>query len=258
MTPLGFFSFFSNMFLQALANPMELFALAMFALNDKKVVIDKNKPPGYLLCYELLNKTSRSFARVIQALEEELKHPIAIFYLVLRALDTIEDDMTLPLERKLELLKSFHELTQQKGWNFQESGPDEKDAILLREYNVVIDELLQLKPVYQNHIISITKRMGLGMAEFVQGKEVITMDDYNLYTHYVAGLVGLGLTGLFVSSGMESEKLLEETKLSNEMGLFLQKVNILKDFTADSEEGRLYWPRDVWSLYVSPGAGDYY
>jgi farnesyl-diphosphate farnesyltransferase len=246
------------MFLQALANPMELFALAMFALNDKKIAVDQNKSPGHLLCYELLNKTSRSFARVIQALDEELKHPIAIFYLVLRALDTIEDDMTLPLGRKIELLKSFHEFTQQKGWNFQDSGPDEKDSILLKEYHVVIEELWLLKPVYQNHIISITKRMGVGMAEFVQGKEVITMKDYNLYTHYVAGLVGLGLTGLFVSSGMETEKLQDESKLSNEMGLFLQKVNILKDFTADSEEGRLYWPKDIWSLYVSPGGGNYY
>lgn len=30
------------------------------------------------------------------------------------------------------------------------------------------------------------------------------MDDYNLYTHYVAGLVGLGLTGLFTDSGLEA------------------------------------------------------
>ena len=40
-------------------------------------------------CYELLNMTSRSFAAVIQALDDELRPAICIFYLVLRGLDTI-------------------------------------------------------------------------------------------------------------------------------------------------------------------------
>ena len=35
---------------------------------------------SYALCYFFLNKTSRSFARVIQSLHEELRHTVAIFY----------------------------------------------------------------------------------------------------------------------------------------------------------------------------------
>ena len=93
------------------------------------------------------------------------------------------------------------------------------------------------------------------MADFVSGKRVVTMDDYNLYTHYVAGLVGLGLTGLFVASGLENPKLENQDKIANEMGLFLQKVNILKDFLTDVNEGRLFWPEAVWKLYVPEGAG---
>ena len=34
-------------------------------------------------------------------------------------------------------------------------------------------------------------------------KTVDSYQDYNLYCHYVAGLVGHGLTKLFVSSGIE-------------------------------------------------------
>ena len=45
--------------------------------------------------------------------------------------------------------------------------------------------------------------MGEGMAEFVE-KSVDTVDDYELYCHYVAGLVGHGLTRLFVCSEIES------------------------------------------------------
>lgn len=46
---------------------------------------------------------------VIQQLPAQLRDPVCIFYLVLRALDTVEDDMALPLERKLPLLHTFHE-----------------------------------------------------------------------------------------------------------------------------------------------------
>ena len=108
---------------------------------------------------------------------------------------------------------------------------------------------------YQETIKDITHRMGHGMAEFCAGKKVDTIQDYNLYTHYVAGLVGLGLTGLFVHSGLEEPALLKETELSNQMGLFLQKTNILKDYLEDLEQGRLFWPRQIWELYVPEGQG---
>lgn len=42
-------------------------------------------------------------------------------------------------------------------------------------------------------ISEIAQRMGAGMAEFIE-REVVTVADYDLYCHYVAGLVGLGLT----------------------------------------------------------------
>jgi phytoene/squalene synthetase len=45
---------------------------------------------------------------------------VAIFYLVLRALDTIEDDMTLPIEKKEPLLLDFHNVLEKDGWNFTE------------------------------------------------------------------------------------------------------------------------------------------
>lgn len=45
-------------------------------------------------CDEMLVKVSRSFAAVIRQLPRGLCMDIMIFYLALRALDTIEDDMT--------------------------------------------------------------------------------------------------------------------------------------------------------------------
>lgn len=50
-----------------------------------------------------------SFAIVIQQLPNELKDPVCIFYLVLRALDTVEDDMAIDSSVKLPILESFHQ-----------------------------------------------------------------------------------------------------------------------------------------------------
>ena len=67
------------------------------------------KQPGLNFCYDMLNRVSRSFAVVIQQLPEALRDAVCVFYLVLRALDTVEDDMALPDAVKVPLLRCFHE-----------------------------------------------------------------------------------------------------------------------------------------------------
>ena len=47
-------------------------------------------------------------------------------------------------------------------------------------------------------IADITRRMGAGMAEFIE-KEVDTVGDFDTYCHYVAGLVGIGLSKVLLS-----------------------------------------------------------
>ncbi|KAJ3406898.1 bifunctional farnesyl-diphosphate farnesyltransferase/squalene synthase [Chytridiales sp. JEL 0842] len=245
----------------SLAHPSEIAAMLKYKLTVSDATTQYKKPSSLPLksspiysrakCYYFLNLTSRSFARVIQELHSELSHPVCVFYLVLRGLDTVEDDMTLDLDRKLEVLRSFHQLIYKKGWTFSENGPNEKDRVLLEEFDVVIEEFLKLSPGYQKVIADITKRMGHGMADFCAGKKVVTMADYNLYTHYVAGLVGIGLTGLFVESQLESKQLAAlSDDLPNRMGQFLQKVNIIKDYLEDLHDGRQFWPKEVWSRYV--------
>lgn len=71
-----------------------------------------------------------------------------MYYLVLRGLDTIEDDMTLPDDVKQPLLRSFHTTTVTPGWKFDGSGPEEKDRQLLVEYDTVIEEVNHLAPKY--------------------------------------------------------------------------------------------------------------
>lgn len=65
---------------------------------------------------------------------------MCLFYLVLRGLDTVEDDMSLSNDVKLPLLRSFHEKLYEKGWNFNGSGPGEKDRALLVGFEAVVEE----------------------------------------------------------------------------------------------------------------------
>ncbi|CAH2076799.1 unnamed protein product [Thlaspi arvense] len=150
---------------------------------------------------------------------------VCVFYLVLRALDTVEDDTSIPTDEKLPILIAFHQHIYDTEWHYSCK--------------------------YQEAIEEITKRMGAGMAKFIC-QEVETVDDYDEYCHYVAGLVGLGLSKLFLASG--SEVLTPDWEhISNSMGLFLQKTNIIRDYLEDINEipkSRMFWPRKIWGKYA--------
>jgi len=200
-------------------------------------------------CYEVLNKTSRSFAFVIQELDPHLKDAICIFYLVLRGLDTVEDDTTVPIDTKLPVLTQFSEILYQPGHKVFGYGLNNDEKLLAENFDKVIDIFLKLGDGFCPIIADITKRMAYGMAEFLQ-KPVITLPEWDLYCHYVAGLVGIGLSRIFHASGLESEWFATADHESNQMGLFLQKTNIIRDYLEDINENRIFWPRDVWSRYT--------
>ncbi|KAI9482034.1 bifunctional farnesyl-diphosphate farnesyltransferase/squalene synthase [Coemansia sp. RSA 989] len=240
-------------FLDWVLHPTELWAAFWYFMRhappDEKTV--KLQVSGDMKrCYDFLEMTSRSFAAVIQELNPKLRDGICLFYLILRGLDTIEDDMTIPGAKKRHLLEKFHETIYQTGWTFKESGPDEKDALLLVEFDVVVNEFLRLPTEYQEVIADITRRMGTGMAKYTRTR-VESMESYNEYCHYVAGLVGHGLSRLFAVSTLEDASVGENLELANSMGLFLQKTNITRDINEDVLDGRCFWPKEIWGKYAA-------
>jgi len=119
-------------------------------------------------------------------------------------------------------------------------------------------------------IKDITDKMGAGMAEYVSAdlaQGTVDQAAYDRYCHMVAGLVGEGLTRIFVARGAEKQILMgqgeriwpfcEDPKknaanlgIANSMGLFLQKTNIIRDYLEDYVDGRAFWPKTVWSKYA--------
>lgn len=229
-----------------------------------KIKFDRNAPkpsdesihelaqrlPDREFCYEVLNKVSRSFAVVIQQLPEELRDPVCIFYLTLRALDSIEDDMDVPEETKNRLLRNFHQQCGDASLTYPNIGDTEDYRMLMLHYDKVARVYSRLDMGYREVIADITRRMGHGMADYADAK-VHSVADYDHYCHYVAGLVGYGLSGLFSASGFEHENLQYQYRISNNMGLFLQKTNIIRDYREDLEVGRRFWPTEIWSRFTN-------
>ncbi|RXH88386.1 hypothetical protein DVH24_042457 [Malus domestica] len=199
-------------------HPDDIYPLLKLKIASRHVEKQIPSEPHWAFCYTMLQKVSRSFALVIQQLDTELRNAVCIFYLVLRALDTVEDDTSIATDVKVPILLAFHQHIYDPEWHFACGTNNYK--VLMDEFHHVSTAFLELGNGYQEAIEDITKRMGAGMAKFIL-KEVETIDDYDEYCHYVAGLVGLGLSKLFHAAGKED---LASDSLSNSMGLFLQDL----------------------------------
>lgn len=224
-------------------------------MNPVRVAgLPKDASPALIFCEDMLCKVSRSFAMVIQQLPQHLRISVCVFYLVLRGLDTVEDDMEAFATRndeKLRLLHAFHTFLSIKGWSMDGVGEGDEKT-LLQNFGNVVEVFTSLHKFDQEVIADICRRMGDGMAEF-SGRDLregtTTIKDYNLYCHYVAGLVGEGLSRLFAAHGDEDAEVAKDLKLADDMGLFLQKTNIIRDYLEDLVDGRAFWPKEVWSQY---------
>jgi len=236
----------------------EIFAAVWFMYGPGKMPNKVNiKDPDTKFCDDMLGKVSRSFAMVIRQLPKGMCIDILVFYLALRALDTIEDDMEAFKGRdevKKDHLNNFYRVgLVTEGWSMDDVGEaDEK--VLLQQYFKVVSVYNRLRPASREVIADIAMRMGQGMASYVGqdlGQGTKSVKDYEKYCHYVAGLVGEGLSRLFTSSGYENESVAAVAKTTaNTMGLFLQKTNILRDYLEDYHDHRAWWPQEIWKQYT--------
>ena len=201
-------------------------------------------------CFDSLKNVSRSFNIVIKQLDEETMKVVCIFYLVLRGLDTIEDDMSIPVEEKKQMLLNFHNDIENDNYSL-DIGDKPEYRNLMKNFYKVNRTYKKLHSKYRDVIKNITHEMAKGMVEFLDKPSMDTTEEYDSYCHYVAGLVGIGLSQIFTLSGLEFNDLTKHENLSNSMGLFLQKTNIIRDVKEDYDEKRYWWPKDIVSKYFS-------
>lgn len=133
----------------------EIFAafwLTFGAKLDNKIEL---KDENCEFCDDMLNKVSRSFAAVIHQLPKGLCMDILIFYLALRALDTIEDDMEFFKGRnevKIKHLKEFYKVgLVTDGWHMDGVGECD-ERTLLENYFKCVSVFKTLSPASQEVI----------------------------------------------------------------------------------------------------------
>jgi farnesyl-diphosphate farnesyltransferase len=210
----------------------------------------KDIEENWKFCFDSLKNVSRSFNIVIKQLDDETMNVVCIFYLVLRGLDTIEDDMSIPIEDKKQILLNFYNDIENDDYSV-EYGDKLEYRILMKNFYKVNRTYKQLHSKYRDVIKNTTREMAKGMVEFLDKPYIETIKEYDSYCHYVAGLVGIGLSQIFTISGLEFNDLTKYDKLSNSMGLFLQKTNIIRDIKEDYDEKRYWWPNDIVNKYFS-------
>ncbi len=200
-----------------------------------------------------LERVSRSFAFCIAELDPPLQGWVGNAYLLCRIADTIEDsswgDRALQLEAFDRFLEFFDlpeaELTRNvTEWvaTFPSDVPPAEQE-LLGDTDRLLVELRGMPFEVQARIRETIENMVRGMRHFVErsecGIQLQTLSETNGYCFFVAGVVGELLTHLQKIFLKESNPVGGEVlRDAYHFGLFLQKVNLLKDEMEDLKVGR--------------------
>ena len=208
----------------------------------------------------LLEGVSRTFALTIPQLPEALHHPVANAYLLCRIVDTIEDEISLSVEQKLEFCSGFINVvkgSQQAEIFALELAPLLSEQTIPAEHTLInlIPRVIGITHAFdqdqQQALISCVETMAKGMPVF-QALDLhgglATMKDMDDYCYYVAGCVGEMLAKLFCHYSPEIAQDREQLlKLAVSFGQGLQMTNILKDIWDDAERGVCWLPQDVFT-----------
>lgn len=202
-----------------------------------------------------LDRVSRSFSFCIASLEGDLRVWVSLSYLLCRMLDTVEDavwatsgsqDAAFDSFRKF--VESMPEEDEVRSW--ADSFPDKipgGEKLLVQEAFEIFREFHSLPVSVREKIRKPVLNMYRGMRFFLRERRMAgslrlrTLHEVNQYCFFVAGLVGELLTDLVGERwpALVSPKTYLD---AHHFGLFLQKINLLKDQAGDEREGRYLVP----------------
>jgi phytoene/squalene synthetase len=200
-----------------------------------------------------LDRVSRSFAFCIRRLPQPLGRWVGLTYLICRILDTIEDaKWKAPVDQKAAF-DSFDAAIREasacsliQNWHTMFHDVSAGEELLLRDAHLVLRDLHELPEPVQSSIRDLVLSMSSGMQHFARlhigGLRLRSLAEVNQYCFFVAGLVGEALTQLVSSVEPAFPLNMPSVLRAHHFGLFLQKVNILKDQMGDEESGRWLVP----------------
>lgn len=208
-------------------------------MNNKELLKD---------AIRVLKETSRTFYIPITFLKKDLKIAVATAYLMMRAIDEIEDNENEEITNHLKftLLNEVSSLIKEPTFNeakyLELLEPIKK---YMPEVTLRLSDWIQLIPSGAEQIVkNATSEMAKGMAKWANvGWEIHTREDLDDYTYYVAGLVGVMLSDLWEwNAGVKTDR-----ELAIGYGRGLQAVNILRNQKEDMHERGVSFVPDGWT-----------
>ena len=210
-------------------------------------------------CKWALQSVSRSFALTIPLVEDTLLAPIMVGYLEARILDTFEDDIGkrhVSLEERVRAMNAIMEIlerpdsemadrkAQELASQADEWVRDEHYRGLVKNFDKVLTVHRSLDKRTKASMVKWMHEMNAGMQKYLQ-QPVYSFEDLNEYCYFVAGTPSGFLTELIRTRAKRITPEDSQTLHDNErdFGLFLQKVNIIRDFREDIlQNEKIFWP----------------
>ena len=198
-----------------------------------------------------LDRVSRSFAFCIRQLPDPLRDWIALSYLLCRIVDTIEDSAWATDDSQFSAFQAFDSALKDSAYISQffqtvqiaPEGLPSGELALLADAREILTDYHQLPLPVHEIIRDLVLSMSQGMQHFCKQRRdgslrLSTMGEVNQYCFFVAGIVGELLANLV--SKVEPKFALSKVNVlrAHHFGLFLQKVNLLKDQVGDEKVGR--------------------
>jgi|GEM_PF-58782 len=220
-----------------------------------------NRDPAadWAYCKEALGEVSRTFARPIALLPDELEVAVTLGYLLCRVADTVEDHTAVTHELRDDLFALFlgvlerGEPAEPFAAAFERIPGHDAELDLARQLPRVMDVYRAQSAAMQDATVRWVSEMARGMALYSHRRvgtdgmiALETVQDLERYCYYVAGTVGHFLTDVFLVSFAERatpELSLALRKDAEDFAAGLQLVNILKDVTDDRARGWSFVPR---------------
>jgi len=221
-------------------------------------------------CRSVLKNVSRSFALTIPMVEKNILVPVLVGYLEARILDTFEDekgDKDIDNKKRVDNMKKVMSIivepdslnSKKKIKEVMESASEFISNPHYLDLAQNLDKVIAVHREMSSHAkFTISTWFGTmveGMKKYIN-KRIDTFDHLDEYCYYVGGTVGGLLTELVIRNTRKATR--DQIKTlrieSNGFGLFLQKVNIIRDFRQDIlNNEKIFWPHKIFlEQNVSP------
>lgn len=203
-----------------------------------------------------LDEVSRSFAFCIAELREPLREWVGLSYLLCRYVDTVEDAPWATAEARRQAFDRLQEwvnepvvirplLELEASLLALPIEDGERDLVMAGRY--LMTDLRRLPERVRKVLEKLIWTMIKGMGHFAQsqngtGLRLKSLSEVNQYCFFVAGIVGEMLAELLVQVAPHFELKNPILRQAHHFGLFLQKVNLIKDQYDDQSAGRELLP----------------